>query len=151
MGLGRAFRRARSLSLRNWADLATATAELALARVRLGVQDTEHLIDRERAAKAGPVTEEGANDGVIGRVAFAVGAMGARVPWRSNCLVQALAAKRWLARHGIDSRVELGARKAGEALDAHAWLTVGDRVVVGGDVKGYAPFPPVSRNGQRPR
>ena len=69
--------------------------------------------------------------------------MGARVPWRSTCLVQALAARRWLARRGVASELVLGARKPGGAeLDAHAWLKAGERIVVGGDGQGYAPFTP---------
>jgi hypothetical protein len=72
--------------------------------------------------------------------------MGARVPWKGTCLVQALAAQRWLARRGIASEIVLGARKTRDkSIDAHAWLKAGDRIVVGGDLEGYQPFRPSRR------
>jgi hypothetical protein len=68
------------------------------------------------------------------------------VPWKGTCLVQALAAQRWLARLGISSEIVLGARKTGgSGLDAHAWLVAGGRTIVGGDVEGYEPFRPSHR------
>ena len=78
---------------------------------------------------------------MIERVAFAIPRAAARVPWRSDCLVQALAGERWLSRNGVDTTLTLGVRKDLPAeFEAHAWLTAGDRIVTGGDVSGYVPL-----------
>jgi hypothetical protein len=141
--LGRDLRRARSLSFRTWADLATATAELGLARIRLARLAAGEVTGNKKIPSRAAVRNE---ERTIDRVAFAIPRMGARVPWKGTCLVQALAAQRWLARRGIGSEIVLGARKGdGSGLDAHAWLVAGGRTIVGGDVEGYEPFQPSRR------
>jgi hypothetical protein len=146
MGLGRDLRRVKSLPIRTWADLATAAAELAFARLRLAAHGAEDLVRDEAARGSSHVTEKRNHSRTIERVAFAIPRMGARVPWHSTCLVQAIAAQHWLKRNGIRSSISLGARKhSGEAIDAHAWLEAEGRLVVGGDVEGYARFTPSRR------
>jgi hypothetical protein len=41
---------------------------------------------------------------------------------RFTCLARSIALKRFLERHGIASRLRIGVRKEGAALDGHAWL-----------------------------
>ncbi|MET4131835.1 hypothetical protein ABIE62_000951 [Porphyrobacter sp. MBR-155] len=73
--------------------------------------------------------------------AFFISRMAARVPWRSDCLVQALAGQRWLARLSIPSEIVVGTAKlANGQFDAHAWLRHGDRVVLGGDISRFQPL-----------
>ncbi len=67
----------------------------------------------------------------IGR---AVRAVGARTPWRSTCLIQALAGMALLHRFGLSGVMYLGVAKSGdpsEPLQAHAWLQSGDRILTG--------------------
>lgn len=49
------------------------------------------------------------------------------IPWKSRCLVRALAARAMLSRRGISSKLSLGVllddRKK---ISAHAWLTTGN-------------------------
>ncbi|MCA9795142.1 MAG: lasso peptide biosynthesis B2 protein [Candidatus Eremiobacteraeota bacterium] len=52
------------------------------------------------------------------------------LPWRCACLPQAMAAKRVLVRRGYRSTLYLGVRKD-DALEAHAWLRYGNRIVTG--------------------
>jgi hypothetical protein len=60
------------------------------------------------------------------------------VPWRSDCLVQALAAQHRLARCGIATEVVIGVDKtAQDGFQAHAWLRYGNHVVTGGVVDRY--------------
>lgn len=113
-------------------DLARAGWQLAIARLRLSRFNAADLITGG-SAEADPALVE--------QISFAIRAMGARVPWRSDCLVQALAAQHWLASRGVGSRIHLGVKPSDASLDAHAWLKVGDRIVVGGDVADYAEFP----------
>jgi hypothetical protein len=129
----------RGLNAQSLLDVLRAAQELALARVRLSTQKTDDML-RSRAGLTGELTSEQAQ--LVGRVAWAIPRAAARVPWRATCLVQALAAERWLESRGIPSELKLGARKAGEALDAHAWLEAGGRVVVGGGTSDYRPFTP---------
>ena len=85
----------------------------------------EKLNADEGSSEADPVLLE--------RVRFAVGAAASGVPWRSDCYPQAIAAHKLLVSAGHASTVHLGVDKAGEGdLLAHAWLTCGDTVVVGG-------------------
>ena len=120
-------------------DLLTAIWELAVARWRLVASRPADLLQSSVQAEAGAASAVSSDQ--ANRVAFAIGAMGARVPWRSDCLVQALAGQRWLARLGIASDLFVGVKPpAANRLDAHAWLTVGDRVLIGGDVADYAEF-----------
>jgi hypothetical protein len=68
------------------------------------------------------------------------------VPWNAVCLPQALAAKAMLARRGCGSSFHLGADfDAQGKLIAHAWLMVGDVVVVG--AAGIADVTPLARFG----
>jgi hypothetical protein len=67
---------------------------------------------------------------------WALQAWGKRVPWRSDCLVQALAARLWLERSGTEGVLRLGARRVDGGILAHAWLEVG-----GVPVSGGAPSP----------
>jgi hypothetical protein len=67
----------------------------------------------------------------IGR---AVATVARHVPWRADCLPQAIAARALLQRRGIASVVHIGVARGGDdQLGGHAWLTVGDVVVAGGE------------------
>lgn len=56
------------------------------------------------------------------------------VPWTSNCLVQAAVGKILLSKKSIQSTVSFGVKKNGSEMKAHAWLTVGTRIVLGGEI-----------------
>ena len=71
-------------------------------------------------------------------VEFAIPRMALRVPWRADCLVQALAGQAWLTAQGAPSEIRIGASNSeAEGFAAHAWLACGDRIVLGGDISGY--------------
>lgn len=62
-----------------------------------------------------------------------------RVP-RASCFTQALAARTWLARHGLANELRIGvARKPDGSPEAHAWIEVAGQVVLG-DVPDLARF-----------
>ncbi len=142
MGASGLPRQGRRLSPRQWADLARAALELGLARWRLSHKTVRNALgpsngERELARRAPNKHKKE----LVHRVAFAIPRVSSRVPWRADCLVQALAARRWLDRFGIANELHVGVRSpAGECLDAHAWLTCGGTVVTGGDVATYVPF-----------
>jgi hypothetical protein len=136
MALRRRLRQARSLSPQNWADLARAVWELALANRRLarGASPTD-IVRIATAPQAEP------DPALIARVGWAIPRAAAVVPWRSDCLRQATAARRWLGQAGIAAEIRLGARKdeAGR-FHAHAWLICQGEVLIGGSIEEFQPF-----------
>lgn len=74
-------------------------------------------------------------------VAFVIPRIARRVPWRADCLVQALAGQSWLHADGIASEIVVGtARQADGSFEAHAWLRQGDRIILGGDIARFKPL-----------
>lgn len=69
-------------------------------------------------------------------VAWAVQYAAARPGMRALCLPRALAAHAMLRRRGIANRLCLGVARDGGKLDAHAWIEVGGRQIVGGEEAG---------------
>lgn len=128
-----------SLGPSGWIDLMSASIELAIAHVRLGTGDTRDLLISPaviNVPQSPPLS--GKQRRLVERVAFAVPAVGPRLPWRADCLVQALAAQRWLSRNGIATSLYLGVRKNPPArFEAHAWLMLGDKIITGGEGKMY--------------
>lgn len=146
--------------MRAWRDIRAAWARRALgdavvaawelARARREMQRTP--VDELSLLKQGAPNNSTAEltlaqQSLVNRVAYVVPAMGKRVPWRSDCLVQALAARRWIARAGVTSDLCIGVRKDDAGFQAHAWLKVGEQIVTGGDVATYAELPPVGPPG----
>jgi hypothetical protein len=68
----------------------------------------------------------------IGWVAWAVETVGAKAWMKALCLPRALAAQAMLRRRGIASKVCLGVARDGSSMEAHAWVEIGSRVIVGG-------------------
>jgi transglutaminase superfamily protein len=69
---------------------------------------------------------------------WAVRATSRCVP-RATCLTQAIAAQILLSRAGYNPKVKIGVAKNDKKLfEAHAWLTLGDQVLIGGtEVERY--------------
>ena len=79
-----------------------------------------------------------ADQAAIARIGWIVPRVSARVPWRSDCLVQAIAAQRLLSRRNLAGRIVLGIENEAESgFGAHAWLAFGDSIVTGGEVARY--------------
>ena len=51
--------------------------------------------------------------------------------WRNKCLEQSVTAKKMLRKRGIVSTIYFGVRKTNNELEAHAWVKIGDKFVVG--------------------
>ncbi len=70
----------------------------------------------------------------------------AALPWRPTCLVRAVAVQLMLIRRGIRGGViRLGVRKREGALEAHAWLILGDAILTGAeDAPGFTPLADLS-------
>jgi hypothetical protein len=80
-------------------------------------------------------------------IGWAIAAVAARVPWRSDCLLQAMAAARWLNDLDRCHSLSIGVRKSTTGLlEAHAWLKSGDTIVTGNvpDLAGFQPISSIS-------
>lgn len=121
-----------------WPDLLRAVSNLAWARRKLGSVAPSALLQRQAGLALAPAADQAE---LVKRVAIAIPRAASRVPWRSDCLVQALAAERWLAKKGVGTVLCIGARKDEQAqFHAHAWLKAGETIVTGGDIEPYAPL-----------
>jgi hypothetical protein len=76
---------------------------------------------------------------VAARIGWAVRGLGQRLPWMSQCLVQAVAATWMLRRRRIPCTLYFGLAKDPEAhLKAHAWVRCGTLVLTGNAARdGY--------------
>jgi hypothetical protein len=78
----------------------------------------------------------------IAQVAWAIDAASRRLPG-TTCLPRAMAAHFLLGRLGQKSDLRLGAAlKPDGLLEAHAWVEVEGRVIIGGAVEGFQRFVP---------
>lgn len=56
-----------------------------------------------------------------------------RLPFLSSCMVKALAAHRMLHKRGVPHTIHFGVHKPSpEKLEAHAWLSINHKVLIGG-------------------
>lgn len=67
----------------------------------------------------------------VDAVVRSIKVMSRHLPFECKCLVQAAAAKMMLKLRRVEATVYLGVAKK-EGFTAHAWLRVGDTVVLGG-------------------
>lgn len=79
-----------------------------------------------------PHNVEQQSDAFVRMVASTILHVNRRLPWSCLCLARALTGKLVLARRGIDSTLHLGVAKRGDTMEAHAWLSCADAIVLGG-------------------
>lgn len=107
-------------------DLMRAIRLLFVARCTLALVPLSKILER-KCILAGTTKE-----GEAARIAWALATASRFVPWRSDCLIQAIAAMTWAERFGLSAQMHLGVRKSGQsAIEAHAWVTSGDTVLSG--------------------
>lgn len=99
---------------------------LALARARATL-----LARPSKSHFSASVGGTPASDAQIVLIHRTLTAASRRLPFRTLCYEQALAARTMLARRGLSSRLHFGTGKADGDLTAHVWLTSGERMVVG--------------------
>jgi hypothetical protein len=129
-------RRVLQLTFSDWRYLAVACLELFAARIRLAAVTTDKILGKLQAPLSVGL---GSSSLEVRRLAWAIAIAAQYVPWRSDCLVQVLAADRWLRRHHLQPDFYLGVAKDERGgLAAHAWLRYGDIIVTGGRADPFA-------------
>jgi hypothetical protein len=120
--------------------LAIAVLELAFARARHATQPVKHILDHFEKGRS-HLFDEAIDEAVkvdLVRLSWAISVASAHVPWRSDCLLQAMAAARWMRRINVRSDFFLGVGKdAHGRLTSHAWLRHGDLTITGGDYEEF--------------
>jgi hypothetical protein len=99
------------------------------------------LLPFRRAIRFGCVPQRPGSRVEIADCVWAIEAAARRLPWRTLCIEQGLAAQRMLRRAGCDAVLHYGARqnRASGQLEAHVWVSVDDRTVIGGEeASGFA-------------
>ena len=87
----------------------------------------------------------------IGQIAWAVEAASRRIPG-TTCLPRAIATHILLGRLGQASELRLGAAlKPQGHLEAHAWVEVSGRVVIGEAIEGFNRFVPFQESSVLPQ
>lgn len=71
-----------------------------------------------------------------------------RMPGKPRCLVRAVAVHLMLRRRGIAHGVRFGVRKTDGALEAHAWVSIGETRVIG--AREGENFTPLAQFGRVP-
>lgn len=67
-------------------------------------------------------------------VANVTNGLALRTPWKSTCLVKALAASKMLSKRHIPHSIHFGMKKNDSGnYEAHAWVSAGGRVLIGGE------------------
>ena len=114
-----------------------AVRELLLARLILARDTPSELRGHLSISAHQLVDSKGVIPEDVKQVGYLIPRVAARMPWRADCLVQALAARRWLAKLGYETELSLGTRKTAGRFEAHAWLKWHDFVVTGGNIEEY--------------
>lgn len=111
----------------SWRDRRRLLALLLLLPIvdlqlrRLGLRDTRAWLARRRGAPSPrPCTAAELVD--ADSLAELAAIAGRRGLYANTCLRQALAVQWWLERRGLQPQLRIGALRAGQDLDAHAWI-----------------------------
>ncbi len=132
----------KALRLRDagWVTRITTQALVALFRARLDFGRLEAAeIPKRNAAAAKAEAADAADELLADRIGFIIARLAKRLPWRSDCVVQAIAAQEWLARLGMASEIRIGVERPEDGpFAAHAWLVRKERIITGGDIARYS-------------
>lgn len=130
--------KAKQLSFSDWRYLLCACKELLVARLAF-VAAPASILKRVQFGNAQQTADQTTIDLV--KMCWALRTAASFVPWRSDCLVAALAGQRWLAREGHGAEISIGVASAGEkGFSAHAWLTIDGVILTGETQKEYTPI-----------
>ena len=127
----------RSLTLTDWKLLIGVAAAQIVAAAAVRLMPASVL--GRNVARLRPIVQLAVR-GPEHRVIWAIHATGRRLGRVSSCLVRALVAD-LVIEETASRTLTIGVRRtAAGALEAHAWLARGDRVLIGATREEYAPL-----------
>jgi hypothetical protein len=132
-------RTASRLTLRDWWLLVLASLYLARAAILLRTRSASDVIAlaSPHLKKRGTPKRKPAS---ACRIGWAIGVAAKVVPWKANCLAQAIAASHLLHQSGCEPEIRIGARRDGHELSAHAWVVCDGETVVGASAHEFTPL-----------
>ncbi len=126
--MGGLLQRARQVTAQEWVDLARALIDLVRAECVVRLRSRGSLLAFENSADRPAVSSTG--DQRARQLAWAVRRAAEYGPVRSRCLAKSVALHRLLRAEGIaGSRIHIGVRPDPSEFLAHAWVTLGNRVL----------------------
>ena len=117
-----------------------ACAKLAVARHELSRRPVGTIL----TSLSNPSRSTSASTADAQLIGWAIASAAARVPWRSDCLIQAMATASWLRELDNGWTLHIGVRRGPAGLlEAHAWLDSGNTVISGNlpDLDSFSPIP----------
>lgn len=127
-------RKIASLSATEARYLVAAAGRLFISRLQFGRRSAKQIIASFTDTKnRSTPRRHSALD--VPLVAWAIEVVSRNVPWRADCLIQAMAADRWLRDYGHKTSLLLGVAHGLNGLTAHAWLESEGITVAGGNLK----------------
>jgi hypothetical protein len=122
------------LSVSNKLVLVEAFMSLSAASLAIKLlpfrRTVETMSFHARRGEPGPAEQ----NRLVAQCRWAVAVWADRVPWRVVCFQRGLTLHLLLRRRGIASLLHYGvAQSKEEGLRAHVWISVGDRLVMGGE------------------
>jgi hypothetical protein len=122
------WRRAFRLSPAEWLDFVRAHAALVFASVAVRIRSRGQLLAYDGPSEAAELDPDLLNRAQS--LALALDRASRLGILRPRCLVRSVALHRLLRQAGIPgSRIRIGVRPESQGLDAHAWVTLANRVL----------------------
>ena len=122
----------RKLSFTEIVLILEALVGLFIFRLKVSYQPSRKWMPKATAESA-----EKTNDKKMGTallVVKVINGLETRTPWKSTCLVKALAAHSMLQKRQIVPKIHIGVAPNGNnSFEAHAWLSVGTEIILGGE------------------
>ena len=109
-----------------------AATVLVVVKIALMILPFKRVARRLSGVGAAPASSA-ARERHAARIGFLIGRSAAVLPFRCDCLPQAIAGKLMLRRRGIPSVLSIGVALDDRGFRAHAWLRCGSVIVTGAE------------------
>lgn len=115
--------------------------ELVRARIIFMTLKARSIPVRNQAARDSAEATVSLAPKTLARISYVLPRLSDRLPWRSDCLIQAIAAQNWLMALGAAAEIQIGVENPKDGkFGAHAWLMHDGMIVTGGDIAQYEPI-----------
>ena len=105
---------------------------LFIFRLKVSYQPSRKWMPKASKASAEEIAADKMQTALL--VVNIINGLETRTPWKNTCLVKVLATRRMLQKRQINHKIHIGvAPKSNNDFDAHAWLSVGNEIILGGE------------------
>ncbi|GGZ75019.1 lasso peptide biosynthesis B2 protein [Algibacter mikhailovii] len=108
-----------------------ALVMLCIFRLKVSYQPSRKWMPKATSERAETTSDKKMGTALL--VVKVINGLETRTPWRNTCLVKALAVHSMLQKRQIVHKIHIGvAPKENKSFEAHAWLSVGTEIILGG-------------------